>query len=96
VTAGTTYNLAVSIKTQGLSSAPALNVVYLDALGQVLNTVTGIASGISGTNPMREVIGQVTVPSGVAQVRLTLTAFSPVDLTTGGTVWFDDVWLSER
>jgi hypothetical protein len=96
VTPGKSYNLAVSIKSQGLTSAPGLKVVYLDAVGNIVCTVTGIATNISGTTGMQEVLGQITVPPGVAQVRLSLQAFSPTDLLTGGTVWFDDVWLWER
>jgi hypothetical protein len=83
----------VSLQTQGLSSAPGMKLVYLDALGNILNTVTGIATGVTGTTGMQQVLGQVTIPEGVAQVRVKLLAFAPTDLTTQGTVWFDDVWL---
>jgi hypothetical protein len=93
VTAGQTYKLAMSVKAQGLSSAPSLKVTYLDALGNIVSTVTGITTNITGNSPMQQVLSQVTVPQGVAQVRLALTAFSPTDLTTRGTVWFDDVWM---
>jgi len=39
------------------------------------------------------VLGQITVPAGVTQVRLTLVGFSPADLATHGSVWFDDIWM---
>jgi hypothetical protein len=93
VTPGQTYNLAVSLQSQNLSSSPSLKVIYLDALGNVLSTVTGVATNVSGTTGLQQVLGQVTIPQGVAQVRVTLLAFAPTDLTTRGTVWFDDVWL---
>jgi hypothetical protein len=93
VTPGQTYNLAVSLQSQNLSSSPSLKVIYLDALGNVLSTVTGVATNVSGTTGLQQVLGQVTIPQGVAQVRVTLLAFVPTDLTTRGTVWFDDVWL---
>ena len=93
---GEVYNLAVSLKTQSLSSSPSLKVVQLDALGNILSTVTGIATSVSGTTGMQQVLGQITIPQGVTQVRLTLSGFSPTDLTTNGTVWFDDVWMWER
>ena len=93
VSPGQTYNLAVSLQTQSLSSAPSLKLVYLDAVGNILNTVTGIATNVTGTTGMQQVIDQVTIPEGVAQVRVTLLGFAPTDLTTRGTVWFDDVWM---
>lgn len=93
VTAGQVYNLSVYVKTQGISSAPTLQLTYLDALGNVLNTVTGLATNMTGTNAGCQLISQVTIPQGVSQVRLKLVGFSPADLTTQGTVWFDDVWM---
>jgi hypothetical protein len=35
----------------------------------------------------------VTIPAGVAQVRVVLTGFAPTDLRTSGVVTFDDVGL---
>jgi hypothetical protein len=93
VTAGQTYNLAMNVKAQGLSSGPSLQVTYLDAAGSVLNKVTGITTSITGNSATQQVLGRVTVPAGVSQVRLTLTGFSATDLATRGTVWFDDVWM---
>jgi hypothetical protein len=93
VTAGGTYNLAMTVKTQGLSSSPSLNVTFLNAAGSVVSTVTGITTSVTGTGAAQQVLGQVTIPAGITQVRLKLVGFSPTDLTTGGTVWFDDVWM---
>ena len=93
VTAGQTYNLAMTVQAQNLSSAPSLSVQYLNALGNVVSTATGIATNVSGTTGMQQVLGQVTVPTGVTQVRLKLLAFSPTDLTTRGNIYFDDVWV---
>ena len=36
----------------------------------------------------------VTIPAGVARVRVSLTGFAPTDVATRGTVTFDDVGLS--
>ncbi|HEX6290179.1 MAG TPA: CARDB domain-containing protein, partial [Herpetosiphonaceae bacterium] len=93
VTAGQTYSLAMTIKTQGVSSAPSLQVTYLDAAGTVLSRVSGIATTITGDSAAQQVLGQLTIPAGVSQVRITLTGFGATDLATRGTVWFDDVWL---
>jgi hypothetical protein len=57
----------MSVQAQGLSSAPSLKVTYLDALGNILSTVTGITTNITGNSPMQQVLSQVTVPQGVAQ-----------------------------
>jgi hypothetical protein len=38
----------------------------------------------------------VTIPAGVATVRVVLTGFAPTDLATAGTVTFDDVGLFAR
>jgi hypothetical protein len=93
VTPGTTYNLAVNVATQGVSSAPSLQVIYLDATGGVVNKVSAITTSLTGTNGVQQVLGKVTIPSGVSQLRLALTGFSATDLSTSGTVWFDDVWM---
>ncbi|HEY0604194.1 MAG TPA: CARDB domain-containing protein [Herpetosiphonaceae bacterium] len=93
VTPGQTYNLAMTIKTQSLSSAPSLQITYLDAAGTVLNKVSGIATTITGSSAAQQVLGQIVVPAGVSQVRVTLIGFSPLDTATRGTVWIDDVWL---
>jgi hypothetical protein len=37
--------------------------------------------------------GTVTIPAGVAQVRVVLSAFAPTDLRTAGTVTFDEIGL---
>jgi hypothetical protein len=38
----------------------------------------------------------VTIPTGVASVRLVLTGFAPAHVATAGTVTFDDVGLFEQ
>jgi hypothetical protein len=93
VDVGQTYDLAMTVKTQNLSSAPSLKVTYLNSLGQIINTVTGITTSVTGTSAAQQVLGRITVPAGVAQVRIALTGFNPTDVGTRGTVWFDDVWM---
>ena len=38
----------------------------------------------------------VTIPAGVAQVRVVLNGFAPTDVAASGTVTFDDVGLFAR
>lgn len=93
VVSGQTYDLAMTVKTQGLSSSPSLQVNYLDATGKVLSTVNGLTTQLTGTAAATEVLGKLTVPAGVSKIQLVLTGFSLTDLTTKGTVWFDNVWV---
>lgn len=93
VTPGGTYGLAMTVITQAASSAPSLRVEYLDVTGQLVTTVTGLASGLAGDSAATQVVGEITVPEGVTQLRLTLLGFAPTDPHTTGVVWFDDVWL---
>lgn len=90
---GQTYQLAMTVTAQNLSSAPSLQMVYLDAAGTVLNKVGGITTSITGSVPAQQVLGTVTIPAGATQVRLAVTGFSATDLATKGTVWIDDVWM---
>jgi hypothetical protein len=84
----------MSVATQGASSAPSLSVSYLDATGALVSKATALTANVSNTPGMQQVTGSITVPSGVSQLRVVLTGFSPTDLSTKGTVWVDDVWLS--
>ncbi len=49
-----------------------------------------------GTEAFTAFEQSVTIPAGVAQLRVVLRGFSPTDLATGGTVKFDDVGLYVR
>jgi hypothetical protein len=62
-------------------------------MGNVIGQVTGIVTNITGTSAVQEVAGQITIPPGVSQVKVVLVGFSPTDLKTQGTVWFDEIWL---
>lgn len=93
VEAGKTYDLAMTVKAQGLSSAPGLQVNYLDATGKVLSTATGLTTTLTGNVAATEVLGKVTVPAGVTKIQLVLVGFSLTDMATSGTVWFDDIWV---
>lgn len=93
VTPGTTYDLAMTMASEGSSSSPGMSVSYLDSTGAVLGTVTGIATTLTRDAPARQVTGRITVPAGVSKVRLTLTGFALTDSAPGGTVWFDDIWM---
>jgi hypothetical protein len=93
VKAGETYNLAMTVTTKGVSSAPSLQVEYLNALGGVVSKVSGITTKLGTDGTAQQVLGTLNVPAGVTQVRLSLVGFNPTDLSTRGTVWFDDVWM---
>ena len=93
VAPGETYNLAMTVTTRGVSSAPGLQVTYLDLTGKVLSSVMGVTTNIAGDMLAQQVTGKITIPAGVSRIRLTLAGFSPTDLSTRGTVWFDDVWM---
>jgi hypothetical protein len=93
VTPGRTYNLGVTLRGIGLSSAPSVTVTYLDSSGKTLSAATGIATTLKGTFAARELDSQVTAPAGASAARLTLNGFATNDTKRAGTAWFDDVWL---
>ena len=90
VQAGQLYDVSVSVKTDVVSSAPSLGLVYLGAAGQVLDTVRVLSAPLQ-TDGFRPLEQSVTIPPLVTQVRVVLTGFAPTDLATRGTVTFDDV-----
>jgi hypothetical protein len=93
VTPGEVYNLALTIDAIGASSAPRLQVVHIGPLGNILGMVNGLVTTLSGTTGAQQVTGQLNIPPGVTQIKLVLVGFSPTDLNTQGTIWFDDIWL---
>jgi hypothetical protein len=92
VTPGEVLDLVVSVKASGLSSAPSAGLLYLGAAGQVLETVKVISAPLT-TVGFQTLEQTVTIPAGVANVRVVLAAFAPTDVATAGTVTFDDVGL---
>ncbi len=93
VTGGETYDLTAAVRTSGLSSAPSVGLTYLSATGQVLDTVRLLSAPLTTADAFAQLERAVAIPIGVAQVRVTLTAFAPTDLATAGTVTFDDIGL---
>jgi hypothetical protein len=59
----------------------------------VLSKVSAITTKVGVDGTAQQVLGTISVPAGVSQVRLSLVGFNPTDLNTRGTVWFDDVWM---
>jgi hypothetical protein len=92
VASGETLELATYVRSTALSSAPTAGLIYLGSLGQVLGTVRLITAPLStvGFTPLEQT---VTVPLGVAQVRVFLAGFAATDSATNGTVTFDDMGL---
>jgi immune inhibitor A len=90
VKAGEVYDVTAAVKADGLSSAPSLGLVYLGAAGQVVDTVKVLTAPLQ-TDGFRTLEQSVTIPPLVTEVRVVLTGFAPTDLSTRGTVTFDDV-----
>ena len=95
VTPGTLMGLEVSALATGTSSPASAGLVYLGPLGDVLGSATLVTVPL-GTDAFTSFQQSVTIPAGVAQLRLVLRGFSTTDLATGGTVKFDDVGLYTR
>ena len=95
VTAGETLDLVVSVNALGVSSAPTAGLAFVGAAGQVLNTVKLITAPTL-TLGFQKLEQTVTIPAGVMQARVVLTGFAPTDVSTAGTVRFDDVGLFAR
>ena len=92
VEAGELLELRVSVSASGMSSAPGVGLVYLGAAGEVLQTVRLLEVPLA-TQGFSTLEQAVTLPPGVAQVRVMLFGFAPTDTRTRGTVTFDDVGL---
>ena len=95
MTPGETLDLVTSVQASGMSSPATVGLAYLGAAGQVLNRVTLLTGPLASVG-FRTLEQAVTIPPGVAQVRVVLTAFGPTDGLTRGTVTFDDVGLYSR
>jgi serine protease AprX len=94
VTPGAVMDLEVSLRSAGLSSPASAGLTYLGPLGNVIGSATLLVAPLS-SSAFTTIERSVTVPTGVAQVRVVLNGFSPGDLATGGTTSFDDVGLFE-
>jgi len=95
VTPGTLMDLEVSVLATGSSSPASAGLVYLGPLGDVIGNATLVTVPL-GTEAFTAFEQSVTIPAGVAQLRVVLRGFAPTDLATGGTVKFDDVGLYVR
>jgi hypothetical protein len=94
VTAGEALELAASVRTDGVSSAPTAGLIYLGAAGEVLQTVRLLTAPLA-TDGFASLSEVVTIPAGVAQVKVVLAGFAATDIATRGTVTFDEVGLFE-
>jgi immune inhibitor A len=95
VVVGETLDFRVLVSTFGASTAPTAGLVYLGPLGNVVNTVNLITAPLT-TLGFATLEQAVTIPPGVADVRVVLRGFAPTDVSTAGTVTFDDVGLFEQ
>jgi hypothetical protein len=94
VTPGETLELTADVRSTSLSSAPSVGLVYLGAAGEVLQTVRVLTAPLA-TDGFASLSKLVTVPTGVAEVKVVLTGFAATDTATRGTVTFDAVGLYE-
>ena len=92
VTPGEVLTLAAKVEVIGASSAPSLGLAYLGPTGTLLQKVTVLTAPLA-TDGFAALTKNVTIPQGVANVRVVLAGFAPTDLHTTGTVTFDDVGL---
>jgi subtilisin family serine protease len=92
VTPGEVLTLTARVQVAGASSAPSVGLAYLGPTGSLLNTVTVLTAPLT-TDGFAALSQNVTIPQGVASVRVVLVGFAPTDLHTAGTVTFDDVGL---
>jgi immune inhibitor A len=95
VAPGEMLDLQVAVSSFGASSAPSVGLVYLGPLGQVLSQATMLVAPLT-TGGFEMLERTVTIPAGVADVRIVLRGFAPGDLATTGAVTFDDVGLFEQ
>jgi hypothetical protein len=95
VVPGETLDLTVAVSSSRSSSPATAGLVFLGALGTVLDTATVLTAPVGG-NGFQSLENAVTVPVGAVQARIVLRGFSPTDLATKGTVTFDDVGLFAR
>ena len=95
VTPGQVLSLRASVSCSGMSSAPAVGLAYLGPAGDLLSTVRllQLPRSTTGFTTLDQL---VTIPAGVAQVRIVLFGFGPTDTRTAGTVTFDDIGLFEE
>jgi serine protease AprX len=91
VTPGEVLDFDVALRGVAPSSPASAGLAYFGPLGQALGSATLLTS--LGTPAFATLEQSVTIPSGVAHVRVVLTGFAPTDLATAGTVAFDDVGL---
>jgi gamma-glutamyltranspeptidase/glutathione hydrolase len=89
---GEVLSLVVSARSDGASSPASAGLIYLDANGNVLGTVTALSVPLT-TGGFVTLEQSVTIPAGVAQVRVVLMGFAPTDTATAGSVTFDEVGL---
>ena len=92
VTAGEVLTLAARVQVIGASSTPSVGLAYLGPTGKLLQSVTVLTAPLA-TDGFAALTQNVTIPKGVATVRVVLAGFAPTDLHTTGTVTFDDVGL---
>ena len=83
VTAGEVLTLGVSVQSVSASSAATAGLAYLGAAGNLLSTVNLITAPLTTTG-FTKLEQAVTIPAGVAQVRVQLVGFAPTDLRTSG------------
>jgi hypothetical protein len=88
VAPGQTLNLSGWVKTQSLTKALCLELVWLTSTDAVLRTDT--AGALSGTASWTNLTRTVTAPAGAAKVRVQV--YLPID-SSSAYAWIDDINL---
>lgn len=92
VSAGEVLALSAQVRADGASTAGGIGLAWLGPSGDLLDTVTLLTAPLA-TDGFELIEETVTVPAGVAEVRVVLTGFAATDLRTGGSVTFDEIGL---
>jgi hypothetical protein len=92
VTPGEVLTLTATVQVTGASSAPSVGLAYLGPTGTLLQSVTVLTAPLV-TDGFAALTQNVTIPQGVASVRVVLAGFAPTDLHTAGTIEFDEIGL---
>jgi hypothetical protein len=95
VAVGQTLDLETAVKVVNSSTAATAGLIYLGPLGNVVDTVTLLTAPLS-TSGFVTLTRSVTIPAGVANVRVVLKGFAATDTATQGTVTFDEVGLFDH
>lgn len=95
VTTGDVLNMSAYVKTESFSATTGTKPITLDVIpytGTSAGDVQKVADSGAATT-FTKIAGTYTVPAGVTSVRVRIAVSTDA---TGGTVWFDDIFLGNK